>query len=1142
MAFKCKINGVEYPIIEGFTQSEEYNETLDSASVIIPQLESKINIKPYDDVFLINSDNGYEKHFLIDNFTLEELNISNTKRYEYKIQLFSEIKALEKVILPNLSITQPVNTSMRRSVWFYLNAYVELYSPKIKVATGISVSWAYTQKYRFVQTRTGDDNRPTPQQFFNKVDAPEISFTNPSLRDVLTQLMLVKNCIPIIKDDRIDYLEIGKDTGITFDIFSENAKKHLSYMHFSMTSENYATNFRREYSGAISQENTSRCVEHIGFRNSKSDTLTLDNLQLETRFPIYKINKIYACYYKKVYLVGGQSNTFMCKQDITPLVLQNVVRNAVNNNYYDYISGVSSVNTVEDLSKYKFTTLGYDIGSNIISGWSEKHDYIKNDFWNLLWGQTESHTTIENIIEFMDKTYPFGVNSYEIAKINDTDVIDLTRVEQGFNAIQDFDVFNGFTSVPQKTKALMFEVDYISLQDNTIIHSKDIMRDDITSPDNCSSSLTILEVDGLLEKEKINRLGNNICTISGRYNSLGELDTLGHNIGSFFEYENEKYIVYHREVSTYKNYIIATFLATPNYVLRNYFTSVWAKYRTYNLMSYGESIKRAENERAYLYMSLDKLYYESNKKSLISRLCSCFVPTAIPEVVDDFKYPDRINFSYFQITSYTPYQLCDFTAFHSGNILCVNARTYDNVTGGVYIDRPRAFAQGGSNVLIGSGQKWSFPNNFNVKNPFVDYFVFTFGNVDFQTLHKERASQDSDNNYKTLLENNIIKFPQSSQPYSNLGDITNFSHRINKYIYKDSKEYLDFTFQVEPITDTKNIVLSSWFTKLSDLICTQNKYDESGEIVNPYGTLINATLYFYTYHDLQNTGAVVLRVPKGTTFQDIYYFFSKDAESNQYNALDEIEHYGEYVYFTLTKIKKSTSNVIIGFKNYAYKNDLISNTYEKEWILEKVNTSDSTYDYYRFLYMSVDSAPNISNGKTGSNDVTLLDNTNSYVKNITITEVATDIYQKYTKLQTYTKNMFVVSSNNFVDNIDTQKSYTIDNLTNEGLTLYENIMASNVFKYEERGGIPIISVNQNGIIAPNYQSLQYWFSDDKGYYHFVFGVNTTGSAIILLSWLTKKDERVYDSTHKNVIGKIANYNAYEQILPYGAGTYYDIEE
>ena len=132
--------------------------------------------------------------------------------------------------------------------------------------------------------------------------------------------------------------------------------------------------------------------------------MTFDNLRIETRFPIYKINTIYACYYKKIKIKNKATNDlvsekiFLCKQDISPLVKLNVERNVLSQDWTDFEDNVTSI---EKLSKYKFATVGYDIGSKYIEGWGTKYTYFD-------WGTIFSHkkTYLENIIDFMDSNYP----------------------------------------------------------------------------------------------------------------------------------------------------------------------------------------------------------------------------------------------------------------------------------------------------------------------------------------------------------------------------------------------------------------------------------------------------------------------------------------------------------------------------------------------------------------------------------------------------------------------------------------------------------------------------------------------------------------------------------------------------------------
>ena len=162
MKLKCKINEEIYEnVVQGESFAEEFNETLDSGSLIITHVNT-IGLKPHNDVFIWNSDydfqgfyedkiimNGVEytfdeedmkfkneagesvfyKHLLIDTFSEDMINLKNLNLseeeyikngekgvgsykpiYEYKIQLMSETKGLEVIPLPNTGITQPLNT------------------------------------------------------------------------------------------------------------------------------------------------------------------------------------------------------------------------------------------------------------------------------------------------------------------------------------------------------------------------------------------------------------------------------------------------------------------------------------------------------------------------------------------------------------------------------------------------------------------------------------------------------------------------------------------------------------------------------------------------------------------------------------------------------------------------------------------------------------------------------------------------------------------------------------------------------------------------------------------------------------------------------------------------------------------------
>ena len=197
----------------------------------------------------------FYKHLLVDKRRWEKINL-NGNLYKCTIDLMSETKRLEKKVLPNISITQPI-VGQKRSVWYYLNQFIDLYSPKVKVKLKDN-TWVYRNKYH-IDARTSNEDlthgeyvkTPVHKIFTDDIYAPEMSLSAPTLRELLSRLMVVKDCIPIVKDDVIYAMKISDVHG-EFKI-DENK---FSFFTDSMASDNYSTAFRREYGDAISQKNS----------------------------------------------------------------------------------------------------------------------------------------------------------------------------------------------------------------------------------------------------------------------------------------------------------------------------------------------------------------------------------------------------------------------------------------------------------------------------------------------------------------------------------------------------------------------------------------------------------------------------------------------------------------------------------------------------------------------------------------------------------------------------------------------------------------------------------------------------------------------------------------------------------------------
>lgn len=1317
MKLKCEINGKIYDIVQGATFSEEYNETLDSGSIIIDQVPKIEGLKPFDDVFIydgdfqgyayvgeltldinaytINAQNGIElyvsrrvlkdyqsfksydivlrmmvsakqydvvydileqsadtlkiapnreknseeilakiplffefgknfageyyckytekkiegidfakftivvdsdrvvnlpkfyRHLLIDQFSEENINLTG-ELYKYKIELFSETKKLEMIQLPNISITQPLKNDKKISVYEYLVRFVNMYSPKIKIATNQADNvWNYQQKY------TVDKNL---EEEFGNVYAPDFSLNNPSLKDVLSKLMLVRDMIPYVKDDVIYGMDITKRRG-TFDA----DKRYVNYISGSRSSDNHADNLRRNYDGALSQDRSCRMVEYLGFRNSENALLTLENMRLETRFPIYRINKVYMCYYKKGKVLSdgaetSESRIFLCKQDITKLVKLDSERNLLSQDWNDFGSGVASI---DDLAKYKLCTVGYSIGSKYIAGWGEKYSY-PTGWWDV------NKTYIENILSYVDSFNPYGIYQYgyvtKLGNLKDKEIFSTDGM-----TIYD-KIVNPFSNNSLLFKSMFFIVDYNAFYNGAVVHSKDLGGDEITINDNSSSSLTILEQDGLFQKEKVNRFGNKALQINARYDSIDELQELGSVYESNYERD---VIIYHREYNVYDNVINAVYYGTKDYVLKNYFTSVYAKNRTYNLMSYNESIVRAENKKMMLLLSKDNVYYENENRQFgfqrfsnedyLSRLLSFATPTERPKSIDFFEGKQRINYGV--ITKYdngnAVNYLSDMNEFVSGHSLCFNVRMFDNVSSGVYVAvREPEVNISVKNDFTGSVQKWHMMVD-DAETGFarnLGFSVFHFDQTNYFLDGMVDGSQESyikSEIYDRLF--NMPLFDINIEQNSQVSNVISGEYEINK----DNKEIIDMTFQIEPITDSDDILLTQWVMKLSDMLDTYNKFDSDFTEKDIRGYELSQE---FIYTDFSATIELkTITVPMFIFSFDKTEFEKLDRTKEL--TIDVVADYNnsqfwqdwffgrvsEY-HFHFTKIKSITDE-------YIEVEGVQSLTWTKGWWggsttyndvrtlkLKKVDTIGASYNVpadkimftnltilkagnyyvYEWTYPQnkitygpentepVDGSFAFSCGKTFYAD-SLVNAETCYINELKMTTQDGIV-------KNYLKNMFIRFDSNNLDKSICYKEYAYGT---EEKGFFEDLNVKDVFSIEkDDDGKPYIQIRLANV-PQGTKSVQYWFLDGIQYiqngtdtsiswsndfsnatYRFVFGVNITENDIqrgyvkVYMSLLSQRDNRVYNLNHI-LVGKVHNYLNGDTEKVYGLKQYYD---
>ena len=1221
MRLKCYINGNEYDVVQGATFSDEYNETLDSANIIIDQVPRIDDLNPYDDVFVYsvdeeqefegytnsnrrfmsfdyelvkeehkirlfrtemrniytrnvisqniefvfvrtgsnattsvnayftyNSSNdtftmdlpqlGYSytltresstsryysfdysnhfnvaffgfcsivvsqnsalkpsfyKHLLVYQFTEERLNPTKNL-YKYKMLLCSETKKLETIQLPNISVTQPLDIGLKRSVFDYVQQYVNLYNPKIKISTSsYSNQWMYRPKYTL-----SDDL----YSIFKDVYCPDFSLNNPSLKDVLHQLFLTKDRIPVVKDDVIYAMDISARNGN----FNTN---NIHSIIGSKTLDNYADNLKRTYANALSGRNTARRVEYLGFRNSSVALMTLGNMRVETKYPMYKINHIYMCYYKKAKIykveegqeVFSRDMVFLCKQDITPLVKLEQQRQLLSEDWNDFIQNppVGS-GVIDEMSKYKLCTVGYSIGGNTIEGWGTQYKYPIG--W---WDVTKSY--IENIFRIIDVNIPYGIYTYGyISK----------SLEEGefINVIQEEDPLNNivtpFTGA-SKLKSFFFIVDYEAFYNGTVITSKDIDKDDIVINDNSSSSLTLLEKDGLFQKEKANRFGNMGFSIKANYENITGLQELG----SVYD---DDVIIYSREYQIWNNIIKVSYNATKDYVLKNYYTSVYSKHRPYALADYNQSVIRAENKKTYIMISKSTLLYEdpnlaqdfdlrfnkfTDNYSFIDDIVSFAKPSKEATSIDRFEYPDKINYGYIEYDGET--YSSDINTFVNGYSLCFNLSMWDNLSMGNYIKVPSPEINGIDDIeddYTGSIQDFYSVIDDNATG-FTERMGFYVAHIP-PTEEFGDVVQESYQGIANDLYEKIFSLPK----------VENYDAKDiigNEYnICKDNKEVIDMTFQIEVFTNDKDVIFSEWLMKLSDLNGTYNKINQDYTVKDVAGYSTTISMYCSTFYSSVASAhyygpVVVLKIPR-TLFDSLSVDTPVNATHNWNKSMyDSTPLYGDswttwYVVgfdMSLLKIVSIEPNKIGINANvvYTWRHGLwggsSTEAENKNLYFTKVDslaridfTQDADNYYFTNVETTIFGASAYFNNFAGSGFIM-----DRFADNKLIGYGTTDIdgptLEKYDMLisdlegasKTYHKNMFIYLSNSELKNTLVYNEYQ------EGSMTFSNLNVADVVINEvKENSSEIVQdyVNTLNIdlsdVPSTTKSLQVWYLD-----------------------------------------------------------------
>ena len=811
-----KNNTSAYDLVVGSVFKEELNETLDSGSIIISNVEPsrKLELEPYQYVYIYDTESDFEKYFLVDNFVENYVNL-DTPYYEYTIALMSETKLLEKIQLPNRTIRNPLNAPQLK-VNELIGQFCKLYIPSVKYFNKNSNTWSYHQIIDYQSVI--DVN-----SIFN-VDCPDMEFNHPTLRQVLTSLMQVVGCLPRVINHKLTYINLRlKPT----EFIIPSDRKYI--VSTSNSSDSYNTSLQTLGENIVGENNIVK-NETLGFRDVENVFLKhTENLKLTTEFPIKEVkslkmnvpvnfyfgmgvihlgdtfisnNFVYDnnltktkigfeiyyssdlgndiqlryCFEKVSYLnnnfgkviyqvltrseiyeetatksiVNGSyvySNTLKDNQDYNLIVIELRKGNdygyyliSVDNVYHFYMPTLYIVDltslvfetqkrklkrtdltyspeTIEDMSKYYYTTLEYTYGSNDINGFSQQYDYVEwyGKYENILISNIA--TIYKSNLDYLGELEDRIIKYYFTLMPNDITKFRIDRTD--YNIVD-----NVLNTSLSPYSAYTFNITYIPFNNVNLKFdkSKDIPLQ-LTQLDNQESAIPSLTAFALREQEKVERIGNNVIKINAsNITNLNEINAL-----------NTKYndsIIFSKEIAYYEDFCNVNYIATKDYVLKNYFTNIQTKYRAYRYVEYSNTVLRIENRKYYVYLNersfngsdtlgVGNLTDKQNRKKKINDYF-------LGNLVNDETIFDTLDYNIKATTDNKMYRN-DLSIIKFNNNIALNYRDFDSVSGGIGIQDPKTVDKLGGYI-----QKWYIRDglNYNTYNGtyFVDFsFIPNFG-------------------------------------------------------------------------------------------------------------------------------------------------------------------------------------------------------------------------------------------------------------------------------------------------------------------------------------------------------------------------------------------------------------------------------
>ena len=312
------LNGVSRKYKPGLTIKEKLNADLDEGMVIFTDTES-LSIQPFDEVVISIGD--FDKNMLVSDIWRITVSYNTPKEYNYQTWLTSPTIQLQRIVLPNRTITQPISGT-KTSIYEVMSNYVSIYAPDFTISSEL-------------QTLT------------TNVDCPELQWNRPTLYEVFNDLLSEVDCVVTMKEfDVITYLDLN----VVGDDISD---VRFTDITLNQNAQDYANKIECEVENAIVNKRNTTVVEWVSVKTDDDALLTTSNAKIILEHTIDKINSILISY-----PIDGYSTVPLTGTDITSYLLEKMA--------YDLTKHSNSLGTVT--GNLRRNRIYYEKGSNKIEG------------------------------------------------------------------------------------------------------------------------------------------------------------------------------------------------------------------------------------------------------------------------------------------------------------------------------------------------------------------------------------------------------------------------------------------------------------------------------------------------------------------------------------------------------------------------------------------------------------------------------------------------------------------------------------------------------------------------------------------------------------------------------------------------------